>query len=392
MKLSRTDRSLLADWWFTVDRVLLIAVLALAAGGVVLSLAGSPAVALKKGFQAFHFVERHFVFTAIGCILMLTVSLMQPRAIRRLAAGMFLASLAIMVAVLIGGEEINGARRWYQLASFSIQPSEFAKPAFVVLSAWAFGEQQRRPDMPAFPLALFLYLTFAVLLVLQPDIGQTLLISLVWGTLFVLSGQRLASALLLGLTGIGGLAMAYLSLGYVRLRVDRFFSMAIDDNSQTGRALQSFVEGGFLGRGPGEGTIKIALPDAHTDFIFAVVAEEFGVIACMALAALFAAIVLRAFLHSFARSDPFLRLATAGLATLFGCQALINMAVNVGLMPAKGMTLPFISSGGSSLLSVYLTMGMLLALSRRRPDPSRLRRPQLSATNNALRNLGPTTQ
>jgi cell division protein FtsW len=380
MKLSRADRSLLADWWFTVDKVLLATVLILAASGLVLSLAASPAVAVKKGFGAFHFVERQFAFTLVGVAIMIAVSMMQPRTIRRLALILFLGALAMTSAVLIGGEEVNGAKRWYRIAQFSIQPSEFAKPAFVILAAWAFAERERRPDMPALIIAFGLYCVLAPLLILQPDIGQTLLISLAWGTLFVLSGRPLLAALACGVVGVAGLVTSYFTLGYVRLRVDKFLSAVPDENSQTARALQSFIEGGFLGRGPGEGTIKTGLPDAHTDFIFAVVAEEYGAVACLLIITLFAAIVLRAYLHSFARADAFLRLAIAGLATIFGAQALINMAVNVGLMPAKGMTLPFISAGGSSLISVYLTMGMLLALTRRRPDPYRLRRPQLSAT------------
>ncbi len=392
MTLSRTDRSLLTDWWFTVDRVLLATVLTLACSGLVLSLAASPAVALKKGFGAFHFVERHLAFTLLGLGLMLTVAFLQPRTIRRLALVVFFGAIAVMIAVLLGADEINGARRWVRIASFSLQPSELAKPAFVVLSAWAFAEAQNRSDMPALPIAFSLYAVFAVLLVLQPDIGQTLLISLTWGGLFVLSGQSIVSALLFALMGVASLVAAYFTLGYVRLRFDRFFALAPDDNSQTARALQSFIEGGFLGRGPGEGTIKTALPDAHTDFIFAVVAEEYGALACMVLAGLFAAIVLRAFVRSFGENDHFTRLAVAGLSAMFGFQALINMAVNVGLLPAKGMTLPFISAGGSSLISVYLTMGMLLALTRWRPDLSRLRRPQLSATTNHVGHLGPTTQ
>lgn len=392
MKLSRTDRSLLADWWFTVDKVLLATILVLAAGGLVLSLAASPAVAIKKGFYAFHFVERHFVFTLAGLCVMIAVSTMQPRAIRRFALVLFLASLAMTVAVLIGGEEVNGAKRWYRIAQFSIQPSELAKPAFVILAAWAFAERERRPDMPALVFAFAIYCVFAPLLVLQPDIGQTLLVSLTWGTLFVLSGQPLWAALVCGAVGLAGLVTSYFTLAYVRLRVDKFLSFVPDDTSQTGRALQSFVEGGFLGRGPGEGTIKAALPDAHTDFIFAVVAEEYGAVACLVIVALFAAIVLRAYLHSFARADAFLRLAIAGLVTMFGMQALINMAVNVGLLPAKGMTLPFISAGGSSLLSVYITMGMVLALTRRRPDPFRLRRPQLPVTTDPLEHARRTTQ
>ncbi len=392
MRISRADRSLIAEWWFTVDRVLLTAVLVLAGTGLVLSLAASPAVAIKKGFAPFHFVERHLAFTVLGLALMLVVSLLQPRMIRRLALIVFLGSIAVMIAVLIGGEEINGARRWLRIAGFSLQPSELAKPCFIVLAAWAFAEAQKQVDMPARALACALYAMFAIPLIFQPDVGQTLLISTVWGTLFVLSGQPLVWAAVLAGLGTVGLGVAYLSLGYVQARVDSFFSPGADETSQTARALQSFVEGGFLGRGPGEGTIKTALPDAHTDFIFAVVAEEYGAIACLALVALIAFIVLRAYFRTFGESDPFTRLAVAGLTVMFAMQAAINMAVNVGLMPAKGMTLPFISAGGSSLLSVCLLMGMLLALTRRRADAVRLRRPQLPLTNDHLGQLGSTTQ
>lgn len=393
MRISRADRSLVAEWWFTVDRVLLTAILVLASSGLVLSLAASPAVALKKGLPAFHFVERHVFFSIAGVIMMLLVSLMQPRLIRRLALVLFLGALSLMVVALAGGEEINGARRWLHFAGFSLQPSEIAKPAFVVLAAWAFGEVQKQVEMPALSISVALYFAFAPLLLMQPDVGQTVLVSTIWATLFVLSGQPLIWAGVFAAAGFIGLATAYLTFDYVRLRVDRFLGAGGDEYSQTARALQSFVEGGFFGRGPGEGTIKTALPDAHTDFIFAVVAEEYGAIACGALVAMFAIVVLRAYFRTFTEPDPFVRLAVAGLSLMFGLQAAINMAVNVGLLPAKGMTLPFISAGGSSLISVFLTMGMVLALTRRRPDALRLRRPQLPlTTGDRLGEMGPAAQ
>ena len=393
MKISRTDRSLVAEWWFTVDRVLLTAILILAGSGLVLSLAASPAVALKKGFSAFHFVERHAAFAGLGVLIMLAVSMMQPRLIRRLALILFVGGIVLMVGVLAFGEEINGARRWLRLAGFSLQPSEFAKPAFIVLTAWAFGEAQKQVDMPARSIAIALLAVFDLLLLRQPDLGQTFLVSAIWATLFVLSGQPIIWAGIFGVAGVVGLTGAYFTFDYVRLRVDRFLSPGGDEYSQTARALQSFVEGGFFGRGPGEGSIKTALPDAHTDFIFAVIAEEYGAIACLALVALIAIIVLRAYVRTFTETDPFTRLAVAGLSLLFGLQAAINMAVNVGLLPAKGMTLPFISAGGSSLVSMFLTMGMILGLTRRRPDVLRLRRPH-SAPNNedSLGRLGPAAQ
>jgi len=388
MSISRSDRSLVADWWFTVDRLLLAAILALLGVGLVVSLAASPGVAVKKGLAPFHFVERHVVFAGAGAIVMLAISFLSPRAIRRLSLVTFLTALAAMVAVLLTGDEINGSRRWLGIAGFSLQPSEFAKPAFVVLSAWAFAESRRRPEMPALPLAMLFYAVFSVLLLLQPDVGQTLLVGLVWGVLFLLSGQPLSWALAFALTAGLGLLVAYHSFGHVQTRFDRFFHPAPGDHSQTERAVQSFVEGGLLGRGPGEGTIKAVLPDAHTDFIFAVVAEEYGVLACLALLGLLAFVALRAFSRLGAQTDVFTQHAVAGLSVLFGLQAVINMAVSVGLIPAKGMTLPFISSGGSSLLAVSLTMGMVLALTRRKPDPFRLRLPGVTATRERLERTG----
>jgi cell division protein FtsW len=229
--------------------------------------------------------------------------------------------------------------------------------------------------MPAMTLAVALYLALAGLLVLQPDIGQMLLVSLVWCALFVLAGRplRLLLMMAVGLTGV--LVAAYMNLGYVRLRVARFLHPTAGDSFQTDRALQSFVEGGFFGKGPGEGTVKTVLPDAHTDFIFAVIAEEYGVLACVVILALFGLVAVRVFARHVGRADAFAPLAAAGLVLLFVLQAIINMAVNVGLLPAKGMTLPFISSGGSSMLAVGLTMGMLLAVTRRRPDPEHVRKP-----------------
>ena len=364
--LSRSDRSVFTDWWFTVDRKLLAAFLALFAIGVVVTPAASPAIALRKGFTAFHFVERHVLFATVGVVVMLAVSLLRVRQIRRLALLLYVAAIAAMVAVLLGGDEINGARRWIRLGGLSLQPSEFAKPAFACLSAWAFAEAYRRRDMPALPIAIVLYLTLAAILVQQPDVGQTVLVTLVWGALLIVSGQSLFWAFGLGITGAAGLVTAYFSLGYIQARVDRFLSPVAGDRSQVGRALQSFIEGGFFGRGPGEGTIKQALPDAHTDFILAVVAEEYGVIACLLILMLFLFVTIRPLLKAARDPNMVRRLQVVGLALMIALQALINMGVNVGLLPAKGMTLPFVSAGGSSTMAVALTAGLLLALTRRK--------------------------
>lgn len=377
MKFSRADRSRLADWWFTVDHALIFAILLLVGAGLVLSLAASPAVAVKKGFAAYHFVERHVVFSAIGVVIMLAVSLLGPASIRRLALVTLVGAFAGLIAVFFLGDEINGARRWLSISGHSLQPSEFAKPAFVVVSAWLLAEARRRPDMPALPIAVGLLAAFLGLMVVQPDIGQTFLVAIVWMVMLFVSGLAATGAVLLAGLGAAGLVGAYIYFPHVASRIDRFFSSQSSDFSQADRAIRSFVEGGFLGRGPGEGTIKTSLPDAHTDYIFAVVAEEYGAVACFALLALFTFVVVRALRHAESEPDAATRLGIVGLALIFGFQALINMGVNVGLLPAKGMTLPFLSAGGSSLLAISLTLGMLLALTRRRPHADRLRKPPL---------------
>ena len=377
MKFSRADRSRLAEWWFTVDHVLLYAILIIVAAGVVLSLAASPAVAVKKGLSPYYFVERHVIFSLAGIVIMLAVSLLGPAAVRRLAILTLAASMIGLVAVYFMGDEINGARRWLSIEGHSIQPSEFAKPAFVVVSGWLLAEARRRPDMPALTLAMSLFAIFAGLLVIQPDVGQTMLVTMVWMTMLFVSGLAATGAAVVAVAGAVGLYGAYIYFPHVAFRIDRFINPQTGDFSQGDRAIRSFVEGGFLGRGPGEGTIKTSLPDAHTDYIFAVVAEEYGALACLALLCLFAFVVLRALRHAESEPDAATRLGIVGLSLMFGLQALINMGVNVGLLPAKGMTLPFLSAGGSSMLAISLTLGMLLALTRRRPDAERLKKPPL---------------
>ena len=380
MSVSRADKSRYAAWWFTVDHVLLSALAILMILGLVLSLAASPAVAMKKGFATYYFVKRHVVFLSAGAVIMLAVSFFSPQGVRRLALALLVVMMALMALVLLTSTEINGAKRWLSIAGHSFQPSEFAKPGFIVIMAWLFGEAATRRDMPALPMAIGLWALFAGLLVSEPDVGQTVLVSATAGILYLMAGLPLIGALALMLTGGAGLWLAYQNFGHVQSRLDRFFSGLPLENFQVDRAMQSFTEGGLFGRGPGEGTIKSILPDAHTDFIFAVVAEEYGVIACLVLVALFAFVVLRALIRATEEPQTADRLAIQGLAIVFGLQALINMGVNVGLLPPKGMTLPFISAGGSSTLAISLTVGMLLALTRRRADPQRLKKPRLGPT------------
>ncbi|HMK42101.1 MAG TPA: putative lipid II flippase FtsW [Methyloceanibacter sp.] len=374
MRLTRADGSVLSDWWFTVDRLMFFALLLLMGAGLVLSLAASPPIAAKYHLESFYFVRRHAALLLPAVAIMFAASTLSPKQIRRASLVIFIVGIALMVVVLGFGPEIKGAKRWLQIGVISIQPSEFVKPAFVILTAWLFNESQKRRDVPGLELAIALYAIFAVLLIMQPDFGQTLLVTLVWGALFYMAGINMVWIGALGAAGMAGIVSAYFLVPHVASRIDRFLNPASGDTYQTDRSIDSFVHGGWFGRGPGEGTVKNVLPDSHTDFIFAVTAEEYGLIACLILLALFAFIVLRGLSKASQEPDGFIRHAVAGLVMMFGLQTLINMAVNVGLLPAKGMTLPFISYGGSSLLAMALTMGFALGLTRKRPMAGQLKR------------------
>src|SRR5215211_8128202 len=365
--VSRATRTPFGEWWWTVDKLMLAALATLMLGGIVLSLAASPPVAARIGLDPFHFVNRHVLFLIPALIVLIATSFLEPRQIRRTALLVFFVSLALVAATLFFGTEIKGARRWIVILGVNIQPSEFLKPAFVILIAWLFGESARRPEMPTNTMALTLLLVAVTALVLQPDFGQTMLIALVWGALFFLAGMRMVWVLGLGGAAAVGLASAYVTIPHVARRIQRFVDPGSGDTFNIDQAIESFLRGGWFGRGPGEGTVKRILPESHTDFVFAVAAEEFGIVLCLMLLALFTFIVLRGLRHAIGNEDPFRRFAAAGLSVLFGLQSAINMAVNVHLMPAKGMTLPFISYGGSSMISMAWAMGMLLALTRQRP-------------------------
>jgi cell division protein FtsW len=365
--ISREQRTPLSEWWWTVDRLLLGAFVLLILCGVILSLAASPSVATRIGLDPFHFFNRHVLFLLPSLIVLLTVSFLSPRQIRRSALIVLAISVTLIVATLLFGAEVKGARRWITILGVNVQASESAKPAFVVVVAWLFAESARRPEMPATSMALAMLLGLVTLLVLEPDFGQTMLILMVWGALFFIAGMRMIWVFGLAGSAAAGLFGAYLLVPHVAARIKRFMDPASGDTFQVDTAMESFLHGGWFGVGPGEGTVKRILPDSHTDFVFAVAAEEFGIIFCLALAGLFAFIVLRALSRAYANEDLFTRFAASGLAILFGVQAAINMAVNLHLIPAKGMTLPFISYGGSSMVSLAYGVGMMLALTRQRP-------------------------
>jgi len=365
--LSRAQRTPFGEWWWTVDRLTLAAIGALMLAGVVLSLAASPPVAGRLGLDPFYFVNRHILYLLPAIAVMLVLSFLNPRPIWRLSLLVFAVSVIMVAATPYFGPEIKGARRWLVLSSVNIQPSEFLKPAFVILVAWLFGESAKHPDMPANAFSLFLLMAVVGLLVAQPDFGQTMLIVLVWSALFFMAGMRMVwVGGMAALAGIG-LLSAYYTVPHVARRIQRFLDPASGDTFNIDIATESFVRGGWFGKGPGEGTVKRLLPESHTDFVFAVAAEEFGVALCLALVALFAFIVIRMLVRAMRNDDPFTRFAAAGLTILFATQSAINMAVNLHLIPAKGMTLPFISYGGSSMISLAYAMGMLLALTREQP-------------------------
>jgi cell division protein FtsW len=365
---SRARRTTFNDWWWTVDRLTLAALAALMLGGIVLCLAASPPVAARIGLDPFHFVDRQVLFLIPAAGVLFATSFLSPREVRQISLIVFFVSLVLVAATPYFGAEIKGARRWLVILGVNIQPSEFLKPAFVILIAWLFGESAKRPEMPANFLALVLLIVVVSLLVAQPDFGQTMLISLVWGALLYMAGMRFIW--IVGLAGTAGLGLltAFYTVPHVAQRIHGFLDPSSASSFNVDIATESFIRGGWFGRGPGEGTIKRILPEGHTDFVFAVAAEEFGIVLCLILVALFAFIVIRALGKAMRNEDPFTRFAAAGLAILFGLQSTINMAVNLHLMPAKGMTLPFISYGGSSLISLAFGMGMLVALTRERPS------------------------
>lgn len=366
MLISRSDRGLFASWWFTVDRLLLSAVLLLMAAGVLISMAASPPVAERLGLDSFHFFKNQLFYLGFAVIILIATSLLEPVQARRAAFVVFFGSLALMVVALFYGPEIKGAHRWIDIGPVGLQPSELAKPAFIVMAAWFMGENVRKPEMPGLLIAMVLAGAFVGLLVLQPDFGQSALVVITFIAMMLIYG--IPWILVFGLSALAGagVLLAYSMIPHVASRIDRFLNPEKGDTFQVDTATQAFQNGGLFGTGPGGGEAKQILPDSHTDFTFAVVGEEFGFIACMGLIILFAFIVIRILGRAKADPDPFATLAMSGLAVIFGLQAVINMGVNVSLLPAKGMTLPFISYGGSSLMGMAFAMGLVLAFARSR--------------------------
>ncbi len=368
---TRGDRSGFGRWFWTIDKTLLLLILALVAAGISAVFAASPAAARRLSgnnlrYDDMHFVYRQLLWVAAGVPLMLATSMISHRNLRRLAvAGTLLCLLALVLVPFVGGGT-NGSARWIPIMGFQFQPSEFFKPCFIVTTAWLLSLKLEDASLPTMQISAALLAMALICLISQPDVGQSALIATVWLVQAMLAGLSLTIIALLAGLGLAALVGAYFTLGHFADRVDKFLFNS-GDTSQIEKALNCFRAGGLFGTGPGEGRMKFKLPEAQTDYIFSVIGEEFGMIACAMLAGMFLALVLRALLLAMEEEDPFIFLATSGLAVQFGLQAMINMMVNIKLLPSKGMTLPFISHGGSSFLAVSIGMGMLLAFTRCNP-------------------------
>lgn len=369
LSLGRADKGAIARWFWTIDRPLVAMLLILIAIGIIAVAAASPAAALRLSdgvthMPALHFLQRQLIWVAAGVPLMLAISMLSKDSARRVALAGFVVALLLLLLVPLIGAETNGARRWLALPGLQVQPVEFLKPFFIVTTAWLFALRFEDRTLPVLPAGAVLLALIVGLLIVQPDFGQAALIIAIWMVQAVLAGLPL---LILGLAVVGflgGVVLAYQFQPHIRNRIDGFLH-GEGDTYQVDRALDCFRSGGLYGTGPGEGAAKFRLPEAHTDYVFSVIGEEFGAIACFALALLYLAIVLRVLIQVLDEDDPFTLLAAAGLVAQFGGQALINMSVNVALAPSKGMTLPFVSHGGSSFLATALAMGLLIALTRR---------------------------
>jgi cell division protein FtsW len=368
MAVSRADTSILGRWWFTVDRWKLAALLALIGFGYVMMLAASPAVAERIGAASRNvFIVKQVVYLALAGAVMVAVSLLSVKGVRRVALLGCAAALALTAATLVVGVEIKGARRWLPVPGLSLQPSEFLKPCFAVVAAWLIAEGKAPGSrFPGTLLAIVLFAAIAAILKGQPDIGMLLVVTAVFFAQFFVAGLNLFLVGIVGAMGVAGAVGAYLLFPHVQSRVQRFLDPSSGDSYQITVALEAFGHGGLFGRGPGEGRVKNVLPDAHADFVFAVAGEEFGMVVCLLILALFMFVVVRGLLKLLAENDLFVVLAAAGLLTQFGLQAFVNMASSLHLIPTKGMTLPFVSYGGSSVIAIAMGMGFLLALTRRR--------------------------
>ena len=360
---------ILSKWWRTVDKWVLSSILLLFATGILLGFAASPPLAEKNGYGPFHYVERQMFFGGLALVAMIVTSFMSVQLVRRLAVlGFAIAFVATSLLPWFGTDFGKGSVRWYSLGFSSVQPSEFLKPGFVVVTAWLMAASEEINGPPGKLVSFLLAVTVAFILVMQPDFGQACLILFCWGVVYFIAGAPLTILVGMAVAVIGAGSLAYNASEHFARRIDGFLSPDVDPRTQLGYATNAIQEGGFWGVGVGEGVVKWSLPDAHTDFIIAVAAEEYGFILVALIIAVFAGIVLSSIARLMRERDPFVRLAGTGLVSMFAIQAVINIGVAVRLLPAKGMTLPFVSYGGSSLLAGGIAVGMILAFTRSRPQ------------------------
>lgn len=365
----RDGEPILPRWWRTIDKLSMSCILILFGIGLLLGLASSPPLAERNGLAAFYYVQRQAVFGSLAMAVMIATTMMSPQLVRRLGVLGFVAALvALAFLPLFGTDFGKGAVRWYSLGFASLQPSEFLKPGFVIVSAWLLAASHEINGPPGRTYSLVITLVIVALLAVQPDFGQACLILFTWGVMYFVAGAPILLLILLaGLVLFAG-SIAYDNSEHFARRIDGFLSPEVDPTTQLGYATNAIQEGGFFGVGVGEGQVKWSLPDAHTDFIIAVAAEEYGLVLVLVILGLFTVITVRSLLRLMRERDPFIRLAGTGLACIFGIQAMINTGVAVRLLPAKGMTLPFVSYGGSSLIAGGIAVGMLLAFTRTRPQ------------------------
>ena len=362
---SRIDTGPFARWWWSVDHLNLGVIGFIMAIGMTLIMAAGPVAALRLShISVFHFPLRQVVFLVPAIVTMLTISMLTPLQVRRAGVIMFAVSILLLVTVLVAGTDINGARRWLDIGPVLLQPSEFAKIGFVITAAWMLAEGARSPSFPGGFIAMALYAALSGLLFMQPDFGQWMLVTMVWAVMFFIAGWSWVWILLLGSLGVGAIISAYLFMPHVAKRIDTFLKPETGDNYQVDKAVEAVANGGGFGRGAAEASVKHQLPDAHTDFIFAVGGEEFGFFFCAAIIMLYLIFVGRAYLRAMSQNSVFIQCAICGLSALIGFQAFINIGVNLRALPAKGMTLPFISYGGSSLVAMAFAVGSILALTR----------------------------
>lgn len=364
----RRETGLVGRWWWTVDHGLLAAVAILVIMGVLLSVSASPFVAMKIGYDRFYFVKRHLFWLPMALGVMFFSSLLSAQRLKTLSIILFVCGLFALLGVLFVGREIKGASRWLSFAGLSLQPSEFVKPAFAVVVGGLLSEQQEERDLFGVKLSLGLLAIVAGLTLSQPDVGMTFVLTAAYIIQIFVAGMPLLWAVLAVLAGVLGLSAAYMWVPHVTKRVDAFLHPELGDPDQMyqiRQSLEAFHHGGWFGCGPGEGIVKRLVPDAHSDFVFAVAGEEYGWLFCMVLVLVFAFLVIRSLFLALKKQDLFVTFSVAGLASQLGLQAFINMSTTINLIPTKGMTLPFVSYGGSSLLAVGLGMGMILALTKK---------------------------